>query len=262
MIMPISQTHDPNVVNLLWTGGWDSTFRLLQLVIEKEATVLPIYIIHTARASTTTEIQTIDKIKKLTNELFPQTVGRILPITFFSFHDIKLYPEITEKYTVLRQRSHLGSQYDWLTRFAKQHNINDLELSIHIDDKAHRFIKDVVEKRVDQNGETYKLASGIENSDPLSLFKPYKFPLLEWSKVKMKEYALEKGTLEIMNMTWFCYKPRNGKPCGLCNPCRYSIEEGMEYRFSSKALLRYQVNRNPITSKVKFIRNVALQVLR
>ena len=261
-MIPINQIQDPSVVNLLWTGGWDSTFRLLQLVIEKEVTVRPIYIIHTDRASTSTEIQTIDKIKKLTHELFSQTVGRILPTSFFSFHDIKPYPEITEKFTSLRQKSHLGSQYDWLARFAKQHNVNDLELSIHLDDKAHAFIKDVVEKGEDQNGETYHLAPGIESSDPLSLFKPFKFPLLEWSKVMMKEYSHEKGTIDIMNNTWFCYKPQHGEPCGLCNPCKYSIEEGMKYRFPKKALWRYQVNRNPITSKVRFLRTVALQLLR
>lgn len=261
-MIPNSQVKDPNIAKLLWTGGWDSTFRLLQLVVEKEATVLPIYIIHTARASTITEIQTIDKIRELTGKLFPQTTNRILPTSYFSFHDIKQFPEITGKYTALRQKSRLGSQYDWLARYAAQHNINDLELSIHIDDKAHGFIKDVVEKREDQHGENYTLTSGIKSNDPLSLFKPFKFPLLEWSKVRMKEHALATGTYEIMNMTWFCYKPRNGAPCGLCNPCKYSIEEGMEYRFSKKALLRYRVNRNPVASKVKFIRSAALQLLR
>ena len=257
-----SQAKDPNIVKLLWTGGWDSTFRLLQLVVEGGAKVLPIYIIHTARASTVTEIETIDKIRKLTKELFPETVDRLLPTAFFSFHDIKQYPEITEKYTTLRQQSHLGSQYDWLARYAKQHNIDDLELSIHTDDKAHGFIKNVVEKTEDQHGSTYTLASGIESSNPLSLFKPYKFPLLEWTKLKMKEHAIKIGTYEIMNLTWFCYKPMNGEPCGLCNPCKYSIEEGMEYRFSKKALLRYRVKQNPVASKVRFVRSVAFHLLK
>lgn len=256
------QMQDPRIVKLLWTGGWDSTFRLLQLVVEKGATVLPIYIIHTARASTTTEIETIDKIRALTNKLFPQTTDRILPTLFFSFHDIKPYPEITEKFASLRRQSHLGSQYDWLARFAKQHHIDGMELSIHVDDKAFGFIKEVVEKTEDLNGLNYKLVPGVESNNPLSLFQPYRFPLLEWSKVRMKEHALEIGTFEIMKLTWFCYKPINGEPCGLCNPCHYSINEGMEFRFPKKALLRHQVKYHPISTKVPLFKSLALRLLK
>ena len=50
-------------INLLWTSGWDSTFRLLQLVVEQKVSVQPIYIIDTGRASTLTEIKSMDIIK-------------------------------------------------------------------------------------------------------------------------------------------------------------------------------------------------------
>lgn len=89
--MQNNQFQDPNIVRLLWTSGWDSTFRLLQLVVEKGATVLPIYII-SDRKSTPTEIETMNKIKKLTYKLFPETVGRILPTVFYAQYDIKKYP--------------------------------------------------------------------------------------------------------------------------------------------------------------------------
>jgi len=42
---------DGPVVNLLWTGGWDSTFRLLQLILDTRATIQPVYVIDTARRS-------------------------------------------------------------------------------------------------------------------------------------------------------------------------------------------------------------------
>jgi len=56
----------------------------------------------------------------------------------------------------------------------------------------------------------------------------------------MKSIAEEKGYLYIMNKTWFCHSPIKNEPCGLCNPCRYTIEEGMEYRLPQNALRRYR----------------------
>ncbi len=234
-------TIDSSVRKLLWTGGWDSTFRLLQLVVEKGETILPVYIIDTERASTMTEIKTMDKIRDKIVELFPETAGRILPTVFFSIHDIAPAPEITDKFNNLKKQAHIGQQYEWLARYAKQHNINDLELSIHVDDHAYKFIRNFVEKDTTHQQDFYSLAAGTPDTNPLSLFKVFRFPLLEWSKVKMKEQALKTGTFDIMNMTWFCHKPIDGQPCGLCNPCKYSIEEGMEFRFPQAALMRHKM---------------------
>lgn len=233
--------QDPNIVRLLWTSGWDSTFRLLQLVVEKQVTVLPIYII-TDRDSTHVEIKAIDRIKKLTFKLFPQAASRILPTLFFDVHDLPEYPEITAKHNALLNKSYLGSQYRWLCKFAKYFDINDLELSIHRDDTAYEFVKGFVVKNKNQHGEYYSLDPAIDDSNPLSLFKPFRLPMLEWTKVAMKDHATKTGTIEIMNLTWFCHIPINGEPCGTCNPCRYTIQEGMAYRLPKKALARYRAN--------------------
>lgn len=238
-----NQFQDPNIVKLLWTSGWDSTFRLLQLVVEKQATVLPFYII-SDRPSMATEIETMNKIKKQTYKLFPETVGRILPTVFYAQYDIAQYPDVTEKIKIMKSKAHFGSQYGWLFRFAKQHGINDLELSIHADDRAYGFfkhLKTLVVKNENQYGAYYSLDPTISNDDPLSIFKPFRFPLLEWSKVSMKEHALKIGTFDIMNLTWFCHRPINGKPCGLCSPCNCTIEEGMDFRFPKTSLLRHQL---------------------
>lgn len=233
--------QNSNITNLLWTGGWDSTFRLLQLVVEQRVVVQPIYVMDTARASTITEIQTMDKVRRLTSQLFPNTSGLILPTYFFSIHDVAPDKHITEMYETLRKQSHLGGQYDWLARFAIQHHLKSLELSIHVDDTAYKFIKNSVVKTNSEGEEYYILNPNLDSENPLNLFNIFRFPLLEWSKVQMKEHANKIGTHEIMDLTWFCFKPVNGKPCGRCNPCVYSIEEGMAFRFPKEALLRYKM---------------------
>ena len=40
----------------------------------------------------------------------------------------------------LQEESHLGPQYEWLARMAKQLGVADLELSVHVDDKAAFFL--------------------------------------------------------------------------------------------------------------------------
>lgn len=254
-----NQLKEPGIVRLLWTSGWDSTFRLLQLVINEERTVLPIYII-SDRASTPIEIKRMNEIKKLTFILFPKTADRILDTVFFYIHDIKKYPEITQKHRTLIKGSHLGSQYDWLSRYAKQHEITDLELSIHTDDTAYKYLKNFVVSSKDEYGQYYSLDPGISDDNPLSLFRPFRYPIIEWTKVKMKEHALKTGTSDIMNLTWFCHSPVHGEPCGVCNPCRYTIEEGMKYRLPKRALIRY--NLAPAYAKVRKLKGVARKLYR
>ena len=49
-------------VMLLWTGGWDSTFRLLWLSWIEGRTVQPLYIAEEGRASTAAELSAMKKI--------------------------------------------------------------------------------------------------------------------------------------------------------------------------------------------------------
>ena len=168
----VNNFYDPNIVRILWTGGWDSTFRVLQLVIEKELTVLPIYLITTDRTSTDIEIRTINKIKKLTFETFPQTVGRILPTFFFSVNDLPEYPDIVAKHKALNEPSFLGSQYRPLACLARYFGLYDLELGIETRSPGFftSFVKPLLIKESDGKDYDYRLADEPSNPD-LILFK-------------------------------------------------------------------------------------------
>lgn len=224
-------------VNVLWTGGWDSTFRILQLIRETDAVIQPLYVIDTERPSTLLEIRTMSVLRKSIERTCVSSSGRILPHWFFSIHEIPANAEITGKYERLKRQSHLGSQYDWLARLAQSLDARDWELAVHRDDKAYGFIKDHVVKRVDEaTGEYYVLDVDRADGD-LSLFGLFRFPVLDWPKTEMRAYAARHGLLDIMRQTWFCFRPVGERPCGFCTTCRYAIEEGMCDRFSRGALL-------------------------
>lgn len=218
-------------IDLLWTSGWDSTFRIADLVIRQARTVQPWYVRDDNRRSTGRELSTMQEIRTAIADIDPSAGTRILPLREFSRETIPADAEITSNYRRLAQESHLGNQYDWLARLAKSEG-RTLELSIHRDDKAHGFLEnDVVE-----DGDTYRLS---DDADPrLALFRWFSFPVFNTSKLDMAERAREHGFQQVMELTWFCYEPLiGGKPCGYCNPCVYTQEEGLGRRVPRRTSL-------------------------
>ena len=55
-------------IDIFWTGGMDSTYRVLELILIEEKKVCPHYIIDLSRASTLYEIKAIEKRLKKTEE--------------------------------------------------------------------------------------------------------------------------------------------------------------------------------------------------
>ena len=65
----------------------------------------------------------------------------------------------------------------------------------------------------------------------MTIFGAFSFPLFETTKLDMARVAGQRGWDAIMHMTWFCHRPgRDQQPCGHCNPCLYTIEEGLGWR--------------------------------
>lgn len=224
--------------NILWTGGWDSTFRVLDLVLLKEQEVQPFYILDRDRKSTPLELETMNKIKAMIAEVKPGAEKLIKNHILIELNEIPEDPGFTSKYNKLLSVSFLGSQYDWLGRYAKNIGLDDLELCIHKDDKAEGFIKDDVRFVVDGNDGYYELTSPPKN-EALTIFEVYRFPLLSMTKVGMGEVARLNGFSHIMEETWFCFRPtKDRKPCGLCNPCKYTREEGLGRRVPNPPLYK------------------------
>jgi len=225
-----------SAVNIFWTGGWDSTLRLINLVVFQRREVHPFYLIDTERKSFPMEIRTIKKLKEEIFARYPHTDSLILPTCYVELSDIRPHKTITESFARLVATSHLGGQYDWLARFADQYRLTDLELSIHRDDRAHFFLQDFV--LLEKAGEDayYRLRDDATNSD-LHIFRYFKFPLFDLTKRDMEEQAIKSGFINIMERTWFCHSPRaDGSPCGICNPCRYTRKEGLGRRVKSAPL--------------------------
>jgi hypothetical protein len=224
---------------LLWTGGWDSTFRLLDLVLVQDIPVQPFYVLDTARRSSIIELETMQRIRRSIADLSPAKAQLVRPSTIVSIHDIAPDPAVTARYMRLKARSFLGEQYDWLARFVGQFDLRGLELCVHVDDKAHAWLAGHVEEVQRSDRSSYWILRPENGADDLSLFAAFRFPLLTLTKTDMQRIAAERGFLHIMEQTWFCFTPVRGRPCGVCNPCHYTIQEGLGRRMPRAARIRH-----------------------
>ncbi|MEB5950482.1 hypothetical protein IGI82_001450 [Enterococcus sp. AZ067] len=239
---------------VLWTGGWDSTFRVLDLVINKKEMVQPYYVVDRNRASNKIELKTMKEIKNKINSSFPNSKGLIMETIYIEKNEIPTNQIITDKFNRLLNESYMGTQYDWLGRYAEANNLEDLELNIHKDDKAEFFVRPLVEKKDDGNGSySYVLKDRALGTD-YDLFKYYSFPVLDLTKTQMSEIAKKSGFDSLMEMTWFCFNPTWRKtPCGYCNPCKYTRNEGLGRRVPSEGIAKYNKLENKIYYKMKQI---------
>lgn len=241
-------------INIFWTGGWDSTFRILQLA-DKKVIIQPYYL-KDNRKSEKLELNTI---KLLTEEILKlkTTKCQINKLISMKVSDIEDDTDITNAYNNIRNEfksisngQKLGTQYEWLARFSK--SIDSLELGIEKGSKVIDTINmfgEFKKKNCQIIGEYFSINKVNSSKDLINVFGNYHYPLLNFSKLEMKQIAEEKGFIDLMNKTWFCHRPKKNKPCGSCNPCMQTIDFGLRYRFNNKSLFNYRIKK--IKKKLK-----------
>ena len=212
---------------VLWTSGWDSTFRVIDLY-KKGTTIQPIYVFDDNRASSKKEVETIEILTSEIIERFKNSKGRILPLKLIERNQIAKDIFLKLIYKVLKSRKHLGKQYYWLACLAK--DINPLELSLNKIDLLRFFRKDqLIEFDGKTLGKNWKINPKKVDFFVYKIFRNMNFPIIEVSKVEMKKIAEENNFIDIMNQTWFCHDS-DTKPCEKCNPCKQHIKDNMAYR--------------------------------
>ncbi len=218
-------------VHLLWTSGWDSTFRLLQLLLVHRVTVVPHYLEDDTRASTRIELRTMARIRERLGELHPHTRDLLRPLRVRPVADVARDPGLDDALRAIRRRCYLGSQYAWLPVYCRQEGIDAMELGVHVDDKVQALLRDYAMEFAHPAGFTSMCVDPRYADLPeFRLFGCFSFPLFHIDKKGIQAQARARGWDALMDMTWFCHSPVRGRPCGFCAPCVYTIEEGLAHR--------------------------------
>ena len=232
----LQQEEDNNkpIHYLYWTGGYDSTFRMCEMLIDEGKRVQPIYVALVLdndcqseetctklwlRRNRKEEKMAMDAIIKKIKEDFPEVADNILPTLVidepikddvFNFSYEKLF--YSKNLWPKKRKKH---QYLFLTKYAYYHKkkIDIGVLGIHEKSTLAKFLG----KNLVKTDDNYIIN---KKNHPLTYIN---FPLYGRSKEDLLEKAKISGYDHILNLTWSCWFPVKGTPCGKCPMCKERI---------------------------------------
>ena len=250
-------------VYLFWTGGYDSTFRLCELLLLEKVKVQPIYISDpyldnkktskTRRKNHNQEYDSMNKIKLKLNNDYPETKQLLLPT--IDINNVEIDEEISSNMKELKKRKYVRRevcQYGGMAQVTKDMN-KYIELCAEIGGFFHKR----VHKKLKCYGKECKykncLVKDINYLDKedhcLKIFNKLVLPLIAYTKKDMYDIALQNGFNHILDMTWSCWYPRKNKPCGRCIMCRDRKKIRADFvehfnDFSSNNIVKNKKNNN------------------
>jgi hypothetical protein len=204
---------DDDVRFVFWTGGLDSTFRILDLVERGQDDVQPIYVIDPMRRSWALELKTMRDLRAAMRARFAGA-QRLAPTLILHRDDFPVDADLTEAFAALEAQWHIGTQYAWLAQIARDIGAPDrsIELCMPRHPEPSALQRNIF---VDPESADSPLTAG----PPQTLFGAYLFPTLSTTKADMARIARERGFGDLLDQTWFCHKPIGDLPCGRCAPC-------------------------------------------
>lgn len=205
-------------VQLLWTGGWDSSFRLMQLLLVEQRPVQPIYVVNLARLSLRQELQTMTAMRR---ELSSRTADPwlMLPTQMVLAQEFPVRSDLNALAGRIREQARVGSQYSMLARVGEVLGWQDVELCMEAYEGGASDLQRLI----------FRPEGGLSDAPEAALFRCWSFPVLHLTKAQMGEVAREHGFYDLLLQRWFCHDPVAGRPCGRCRPCQLANREGVEF---------------------------------
>jgi len=213
--------YTPNYV--FWTGGYDSTFRVCELLVVHKVPVQPVYLDYNLDSANKTdfwvrknrrqEYAAMSKVKKLLFERFPHTKNLLYNTIIIkqntpyqkydeAFNSLNLWP----KKRRIHQYGHLGK-----VSFLMKTYIDIGVLGLHEKTPFVKFVRKNLEE------EEYNNRLNINSQHPLHYLK---FPLFDKTKKDLCDISRQHNFDDIIKSSWSCWFPKEGKPCGKCPMCR------------------------------------------
>lgn len=225
-------------VKIFYTGGFDSTFRILQLSRQK-VIIQPFYVIDKNRKSLSLELERMHKIIKSLEER-KDTYAKFSDITIVEKDEIPHDETITKAFNFLQNNIRIGGQYEWLGRLAKLHP--GIELGIEKTNGEYSGCSFAIEKygQLKEEDGNWILNKECSSNELSLVFGNFSFPIYYLTEVEMVNWIKKYEYEDIMSLIWFCHHPINNQPCGICRPCQQKMECGMEFLVQPKAKKRYK----------------------
>lgn len=222
-------------------GGWDFTYRMVELSREN-CVIQPIYIIGDNRVSESEEKRAIHNITEMLNNR-KETKASILPLKLIDKKEIPENKRITDAYKKISEKTNLGSQHEWLARYAYIHP--GLELGTEKGNPETSHIIDAIESygKLMKEKYTYVIDKNNSTEEACLVLGNFEFPIIDKYETDMLDNIKQWGYEDLMSQIWFCHTPINEKPCGFCHPCAVKMESEMEFLLPADAQKRYKLKK-------------------
>ena len=222
-------------IAIFWTGGWDSTYRVIELS-HHAVQVQPVYILDETRYSHERELDAIATMTKLL-ETRSETKAEFLPLRVIRVEDIPEDEEMSRAAERLRKEFGLGIQHDWTARVAKEYP--GIELCIEKALTGYMPIRQCINKYVEggllETAHGYMIDGESASEDVRLVLGGVTLPIFETTERQMLDAVKSLGCEDVMAHIWFCHRPIKGEPCGLCSPCHTKMDSDMEFLLPEKA---------------------------
>jgi hypothetical protein len=201
--------------HVFWTGGLDSSFRVIHLLRSSDELVQPHYVIR-HEESTGNEINAMNNIRRGITKKYPDLRPKLLPTEYINEELIPANAKVEAAVEQMRKETRgIHEQYEILARYCKAHGIDEIDLTYE------RY-----------NSEVASGITGVSAHFGKDFpFESFRNPHTHISKRQCYDQAKKEGWSDLLKMTSFCRRPRrNGKPCGTCGPCNDVLKESMGFR--------------------------------
>ena len=228
-------------IEVLWSGGWDSTFMLCKLAWENDAKIQPYYL-DIDRPGQKEEHRAMQRImavlkkkKDLKGKLLPV---KLVPQKFFIPSD-----DVEEAWHKYKGNPYkIGGQQRFLAEFSKTHKGICWGQERYLETPGHmtRLLMDKGGLRFTESGVGY-FEKEAADPDVYTLFGNLTCPVAKYSELMMWDVIRQRGYEDVFQHVHFCYFPIDGKPCGMCLPCEVKMKQKLNFLFPDEALKRNRI---------------------
>lgn len=243
-------------VNLLFTGGFDSTFRLCQLSRMEDVEVQPVYLLFSNHCNRPNRFKEIAAQDSVVHWLYGrvETKSIILPPLRIKEEDLPSDPDYDMAFLKWASSGKVPLQYRVLGKLALC--FSDLEIcregpTLRNRQRGIKYgNKPVGKTRLFLAEHGVKFIDNVDGSVTLNfkkadagldlLFGRYKYPILGISETEMVPYIQKWGYEDVFKLTWTCDTGAN-EPCGVCHNCETKWDSGLRDFFTAHAIRNHEI---------------------
>ena len=168
------------------------------------------------------EYNAMNKVIKTLHSKYPYTRNTLRPL--MDIKKINVDNNVTHHMKILKSQGRVRRavcQYGAMSQVTKNMGKN---IEICVENEPGSMLNKTMKGQMKCNGKVCYLKDNLAKNDKsLEIFRRFVFSTIKYTKEDMLEIAKEGGYDDILKLTWSCWYPRDGKPCGRCIMCRERI---------------------------------------